>query len=101
MGDTGTSAMQGTRYNTREEIIRVLGRSMLDINRSQRQFGRRWYTWEANILKECKCDYLRPIKSLQRYRGVAIAFYPALVNVQATRNNIFVLCLSAVIFIPV
>jgi hypothetical protein len=53
--------LRGTRYNTREEIIRVVERSLLDINRSGRavvydafhKFGRRWYTWGANILKEC------------------------------------------------
>jgi hypothetical protein len=29
----------GTRYNTREEIIRAVGRALLDINRSGRAEG--------------------------------------------------------------
>jgi hypothetical protein len=31
--------LRGTRYNTREEIIRAVGRSLLDINRSGRADG--------------------------------------------------------------
>jgi hypothetical protein len=34
-----TMAMRGTRYNTREEIIPAVGRSLLDINRSGRADG--------------------------------------------------------------
>ena len=59
--------LRGIRYNTREAIIRAVGRSLLDINRSNalmvydafHKFGRRWYTWGEIILKECKCVYLR------------------------------------------
>jgi hypothetical protein len=72
MGDAGTSAilalyeqrdydlfakmkepLRGTRYNTREEIIGAVGRSLLDINRVDtlmvydafHNFDRRWFTW--------------------------------------------------------
>jgi hypothetical protein len=31
--------LRGTRYNTREEIISVVGRSLLDINKSGRADG--------------------------------------------------------------
>jgi hypothetical protein len=50
--------LQGTRLDdTREEIIRAVGRSLLDINKSMlmvydtfNKFGRRWYTWGGGRL---------------------------------------------------
>jgi hypothetical protein len=84
--DTGTSAiltqyesvqfctkmkepLRGTRYNTREEIIHAVGRSLLDIE-SGRADGVQCLPqiWQkvvhmggggATILEECKCVYLR------------------------------------------
>jgi hypothetical protein len=51
--------LRGTRYNTREEIIRAVGRSLLDIKRSGRadgvrclhKFGRRWYIWGGDYIE--------------------------------------------------
>ncbi|PNF17662.1 hypothetical protein B7P43_G07333 [Cryptotermes secundus] len=60
--------LRGTHYNAREELVRAVGLSLLDINRSGRSDGVRRLPqiWQkvvhmggAIILKECKCVYLR------------------------------------------
>jgi hypothetical protein len=87
--------LRGIRYNnTREAIIRAVGRSLLDINRSGRANGVRRLPqiWQKVvhmgeiILKECKCGIRQMclpqiIKSFQNYRGVATTFYPTLVYI--------------------
>jgi hypothetical protein len=67
--------LRRTCYNTRAEVIRAVGWSLLDITEVYKlmayvafhKFGRWWYTWKgggAIILKEYKC--LPPvIKSVQ------------------------------------
>jgi hypothetical protein len=59
--------LRGTRYNTREDIIWALGWThwtstevdALMVYDIFHKFGRRWYTWETIVLKECKCVYLK------------------------------------------
>ena len=79
--------LRGTRYNTRNELIRAIGRSIRKINKDGRDDGVRSLpnSWqkeinkgEATILKVHKCCTLW-IKPCQKYRTVAITFYPTLV----------------------
>jgi hypothetical protein len=73
----------GTR-NIREDIIRAVGRSLLDINKSgcpedvqcHPKYDRWWYTWGGILVKLCLPQL---IKSFQNYSGVATTLYSTLV----------------------
>jgi hypothetical protein len=79
--------LRGTRYNTREKIIRAVGRSLLDINRSGRADGVRRLPQIRQNVVQMGGDYTEGMKvclpqvieSFQNYRGVATTFYPTLV----------------------
>jgi hypothetical protein len=79
--------LRGTRYNTREEIIRGVGQSLLDINRSGRADGVRRLPQIWQKVVHMEGDYIegmlvclpQVIKSFQNYRGVATTSTPTLV----------------------
>jgi hypothetical protein len=82
--------LRGTRYNTREEVIHTVGRSLLDINRNGHADGVRRLPQIWQKVVHMGGEYIegmclpQVIKSFQNYRGVATTFYPTLVFKSAT-----------------
>jgi hypothetical protein len=73
-----TEPLRGTRYNTRE-MIRAVGRSLLDINRSGRADGVRrlpqiWQKVVSTGVIVLNALFTSGNKSFQNYRSVATIF---------------------------
>ena len=79
--------LRETRYNTKDELIRAIGRSIRNINEDGRadSVGRLPNSWQKEISKRVTYMLYPVNKAMSEIPNVAITFYPALVVKERTR----------------